>query len=61
MINNPSTDEDTFQLTPDRTLFASGKFVFAWAAIISADGVSIRRNGVIQSIIQARVYNVGKL
>ena len=60
-INCPIIDDAIFQLTPERTLFTNGKSVVsARLVIISADGVSVRRNSVIQSIIQARSYKVGK-
>jgi hypothetical protein len=48
-VNSPISDDDTVQLTPERTRLRSGKFVVsAWSAIISADGVSVGRNGVTQ-------------
>jgi hypothetical protein len=62
LINCSISDEDTFQLTADRTLLAKGKFVVsARSVIVEADGISVRRTGVIQSTIQPRSYNDGKV
>jgi hypothetical protein len=49
------SDDDTSQLTPERTLFANGKAAPSADSItISADAVSVMRNIFIQSIIQAK-------
>src|SRR6185436_16808725 len=54
------SDDDTFQLRPARTLFASGNFVSISLVVVLAERVAVRRNGDIQSVIQAKAYNVGK-
>jgi len=48
-INCPISDDDIFQLTAERTLFSSDKFVAAARlVIILADWDFVRRDGVIQ-------------
>ena len=54
-ISCPISDDDTFQLTPERTLFTNGKFVVSAGPVsVSADGILVGPKGVIQSTIQAR-------
>lgn len=55
-IDSEISEDEMFQVRPERTLFESGNVVASVMVVVSADLFSDKGNGVIQAFIQANAY-----